>query len=45
MVPASLETGYGLTPLAAAHLEEMVARAAGVLAGWPLDRQEAAGGA
>ena len=35
MVPASLETGYGLTPLATASLDEMVARAVAVLAAWP----------
>ena len=34
MVPASLETGYGLSATAAARLDEMVDRALDVLAGW-----------
>jgi hydrogenase maturation protease len=34
MVPASVETGYGLSPQAAAGLDDMVDRALKVLAGW-----------
>lgn len=34
MVPASLETGYGLSPVAAAHVDEMVARAMEMLQSW-----------
>lgn len=34
MVPSSLETGYGLTPLAAARVGAMVSRAATLLATW-----------
>jgi hydrogenase maturation protease len=34
MVPSSLETGYGLTPLAAARVGAMVSRAAALLATW-----------
>ncbi|MCK2216951.1 HyaD/HybD family hydrogenase maturation endopeptidase [Actinomadura sp. ATCC 31491] len=34
MVPASLETGYGLSPLAAGRLGRLVAGALDVLAGW-----------
>lgn len=34
LVPASIETGYGLTPTAEAGLDEMVRRALEILAGW-----------
>jgi hydrogenase maturation protease len=34
LVPASIETGYGLTPRAEAGLDEMVRRALEILAEW-----------
>lgn len=34
MVPSSLETGYGLSPLATARVGEMASRAAALLATW-----------
>jgi hydrogenase maturation protease len=36
MVPATLETGYGLSAVVEAALGEMIDRALGVLAGWGL---------
>lgn len=37
MVPASLDTGFGLTPETAAHIDELVRRTLGVLSGWGIE--------